>query len=214
MTAMRRGDMTRRCFLSGAAGSLTMRASTGAPLILPVHRVLDKRANPAPKQLSRFIWSIWPEAVRDFNRCGMRFEHSEDMGEIRLSPGDRPLFAGLERGAINLMLTDRLPMAWDRGRALAGASTLWEGHCVCVIALRYAHVHRVPFLSVNTCVHELLHVLLGDVFLSPPNWFQSGGREFRIDWYATRMWLFQDGAAVRKSAQAPNRFGWALKADR
>jgi hypothetical protein len=50
-------------------------------------------------------------------------------------------------------------------------------------------------------VHELLHALLQDVFLKPPNWYQSGGREFRVDWYATRMWLFHEGAAVRESAR-------------
>ena len=70
-----------------------------------------------------------------------------------------------------------------------------------MVALRYAHGNQIPFLSVNTCVHELLHALLQDVFVSRPRWFQTGGREFRTDWYATRLWLFHDGAAVRESAQ-------------
>jgi hypothetical protein len=59
----------------------------------------------------------------------------------------------------------------------------------------------MPFLSVNTCVHELLHALLQDIFVSRPKWYQSGGREFRIDWYASGLWLFHDGAAIWKSAQ-------------
>jgi hypothetical protein len=59
-----------------------------------------------------------------------------------------------------------------------------------VIALSYAHAHRVPYLSVNTCVHELLHLLLQDVFVKRPKWFQANEREMRDDWYATGLWLF------------------------
>jgi hypothetical protein len=92
-------------------------------------------------------------------------------------------------------------MDWDNGRALAGATTLREGYCVCMIALRYAHGHQVPFLSTNTCVHEMLHALLQDIFVNRPNWLQTGERESRIDWYATLLWLFQDGTAIRRSAE-------------
>src|SRR5437879_3896508 len=60
----------------------------------------------------------------------------------------------------------------------------------------------VPFLSVNTCVHELLHALLQDVFVDRPKWYQGGEREFRTDWSATCLWLFHDGAAIRKSGRA------------
>ena len=71
-----------------------------------------------------------------------------------------------------------------------------------MVALQYAHGNQVPFLSVNTCVHELSHVLLQDIFVSQPKLLQTAGREVRIDWYATRLWLFHDGAAIRESAQA------------
>jgi hypothetical protein len=71
-----------------------------------------------------------------------------------------------------------------------------------MVALRYAHGNQIPFLSVNTCVHELLHVLLQDILISRLKWFQGGGHELRIDWYATWLWLFHDGATIRKSAQA------------
>jgi hypothetical protein len=71
-----------------------------------------------------------------------------------------------------------------------------------MIALWYAHGNQVPFLSVNTCVHELLHALLQDIFVSRPKWFDSREREMRIDWCATRLWLFHDGASIRDSAQA------------
>jgi hypothetical protein len=107
----------------------------------------------------------------------------------------------LRRGVINLVLTDHIPMDWDMGRALAGVTVLREGYCVCMIALSYAHVDQIPFLSVNTCVHELLHALLQDVFVSRPTSFQAGERESRIDWYATRLWLLHDGAVIRKSAE-------------
>src|ERR1700683_2082159 len=71
-----------------------------------------------------------------------------------------------------------------------------------MIALSYAHGDRIPFLSVNTCVHELLHALMQDIFVSRPKWYESDGREFRTDSYATGLWLFRDGAAIRQSAQA------------
>ena len=180
----------------GAAG-----VPAAAPsLTVPVHRVTDRRAQCTPQQFRHFWWSIWPEAVRDFGRCGMRLECSDATGEIRRSPAGRPLFLGLERGVINLMLTDHIPMDWDNGRALAGVTKLHEGYCLCVVALRYAHGHRIPFFSTNTCVHEMLHVLLQDIFLRRPGAIQVGEHETRIDWYATRMWLFHEGGAVRQSA--------------
>lgn len=163
---------------------------------------MDSRARCTREQLHHFWSSIWPEAARDFIRGGMELQTSDGSGEVRRSPGDKPIFLGMRRGAINLVLTDHIPMKWDRGRALAGVTTIYEGYHVCMLALRYAQGNQVPFLSVNTCVHELLHALLQDVFVSRPPWYQTGGREFRIDWYATGLWLFHDGAAIRKSAQA------------
>ena len=162
---------------------------------------MDSRAQCTPEQLHHFWWSIWPAAVRDFSRGGIELQTSDGPGEVRRSPGDTPIFIGLRRDAVNLVLTDHIPMKWDTGRALAGVTTIHNGYHVCVVALRYAHGNQIPFLSVNTCVHELLHALLHDVFVSRPRWFQTGGHEFRTDWYATRLWLFHDGAAIRESAQ-------------
>jgi len=163
---------------------------------------MDARAQCPPEQLHHFWSGIWPEAVRDFSGGGIELQTTDGPGEVRRSPGDKPIFIGLRRGVVNLVLTDHVPGDWDKGRALAGVTTIHEGYHVCMVALRYAHGNQIPFLSVNTCVHELLHALLQDVFVSRPKWFQTGGREFRIDWYATCLWLFHDGAAIRKSAQA------------
>lgn len=130
----------------------------------------------------------------------MRLQCEDASGEIRRSASGRPLLLGLKRGVINLVVTDHVPMEWDNGRALAGVTKLHEGYCLCVVAVRYAHGHHVPFFSTNTCVHEMLHVLLQDIFLKQPGTIQVGEHETRIDWYATRMWLFRDGGAVRESA--------------
>jgi len=192
--------MTRRDFLWTATAAAAPFA-TPPRLPVPVHRILDARAHPPAVALRHFRASIWPEAVRDFGYGGIDLETTDGPGEVRLSPGNNPIFVGLRRGVVNLVLTDHIPMNWDHGRALAGVTTIHEGYHVCLIALAYAHGDQVAFLSVNTCVHELLHALLQDVFLKPPNWYQSGGREFRVDWYATRMWLFHEGAAVRESAR-------------
>ena len=190
--------MTRRGLVTALAAALAGR-SAPPPLLVPLNRVMDKRAKCTPEQLRRFSAVIWPEAVRDFGWGGIRFQVTESAGEIRRSPGSRPIFTGLVRGAINLVITDHVPM--DYG-ALAGVTTLYEGFHLCVIALSDAHANQVPYFSVNTCVHELLHLLLQDVYLTRPKWYQTGEREFRIDWYATRLWLFHDGDALRKSAEA------------
>jgi hypothetical protein len=192
--------MTRRDFLSTAAVT-GVASRTQTPLVLPVRRVMNIHTKCTPEQLRRFWWRIWPEAVRDFNRCGIQLQCTDVQGEIRLSPGDRPIFIGLERGVINLVLTDFIPMHWDNARSLAGVTTIYEGYHLCVIAIRYAHGHQFPFVSVNTCVHELLHLLLQDVFTKRPKWYQSNEREFRDDAYATRLWLFHDGGEIRKSAE-------------
>ena len=193
--------MTRRQFVFTAA-AVTGSASAPALLLVPIHRIVDSRARCSPEQRRQFWSVIWPEAVRNFSQGGIGLQTSDGPGEVRRSPGDRPVFIGLRRGVINLVLTDHIPMKWDNGRALAGVTTIHDGYHVCLLALQYAHGDQVPFLSVNTCVHELLHALLQDVFVSRPKWFQTGGREFRIDWCATGLWLFHDGAAVRKSARA------------
>ena len=194
--------MTRRHFIFTLAAAGAGRSSPPARLLVPVHRVMDSRAQCPPEQLHHFWSSIWPEAVRNFSQGGIGLQTSDGPGEVRRSPGDKPIFIGLRRGAINLVLTGHIPMKWDNGRALAGVTTIYDDYHVCMVALRYAHGNQIPFLSVNTCVHELLHALLQDVFVSRPSWFQTGGREFRIDCYATGLWLFHEGATIRKSAQA------------
>jgi len=194
--------MTRRDFLSTAAVSAIAHPAEPTPLIVPVRRIMDIRTRCTPERLNRFWWRIWPEAVREFNRCGIHLQCSDAKGEIKLSPGDRPIFVGLERGVVNLVLTDRLPMAWDKARSLAGMTTLYEGFHLCVIALSYAHGNQVPYLSVNTCVHEMLHLLLQDVFVKRPKWYEVDEREMRADWCATRLWLFHDGGDIRNSAQS------------
>jgi hypothetical protein len=162
---------------------------------------MDARARSSPEHLHRFWWNVWPEAFRDFSRAGIELQTTDGPGEIRRSPAGRPILIGLRRGVINLVLTDRIPLHWDSGRSSAGVTTLYQGYHVCMIALRYAHGHQAPLVSVNTCVHELLHALLQDIFVTRPGWLESGGRELRIDWHATGLWLLKDGAAIRKSAQ-------------
>jgi len=191
--------MTRRAFLWTAAA---IRSTAQGLLRVPIHRVMDVRAHCTPEQLRQFWSSIWPETVRDFSQGGIELQTSDGRGEVRRSAGDNPMFVGLHRGVINLVLTDHIPLYWDNGRALAGVTTLWDGYPVSMIAIPYAHGNQIPFLSVNTCVHELLHALLQDIFISRPKLYQSDGREFRSDWYATSLWLFHNGAAIRESAQA------------
>ena len=193
--------MTRRDFVSRIAAAAVVPSVSQTDLILPIRRVMNSRAKLTPEQLREFTSSIWPEAVRDFKRCGIDLQSSESKGEVKRSPSDRPVFTGLDRAVINVMITDHIPMYWDGGRALSGVTTRYEGYHLCVIALEHAHGHQIPFFSLNTCVHELLHVLLQDIYVNRPKTMQRSGRELRIDWYATRLWLFHDGDAIRTATQ-------------
>jgi len=189
---------TRREFLSMAA---LVPAPLPTPLIVPVHLVLDRQAKLRSEQLDRFWSRIWPQAVRDLGRCGIHLQTSMRTADVLRPPGREPILTGLEPNAINLVITNKLPTQWDSGRALSGVTTLYRGYHVCMAALDRAHCHELPFVSVNTCLHELLHVLLLDVFEDRPKGLLGQAREFRIDTYATLLWLFHEGAAIRNAAQ-------------
>lgn len=145
---------------------------------------------------------IWAEASRDLRRCGIELKCARIVDEIRRSPSGAPIFEKLLRGAVNVAITDRVPTQWDNGRGLSGVSTRYQGFPRCVIALDHAHGHRIPFFSVNTCVHELLYVFLQDIYENRPKELEGETREARVDLYATKIWLVHDGGAVRKAAES------------
>jgi hypothetical protein len=193
--------MTRREFLAVVPAAAVI-ANRQAPVIVPVNLIQDSQVKWRPEQLGRFWWRIWPQAAGDLGRCGIRLQTTWGAGAVGRPPFRQPVVTGVERGEINLVVTDRIPMEWDHGVALSGVTTLYRGYHLCMIAMDHAHGHQIPFLSVNTCLHELLHALLHDVFEGRPKGLSGQAREFRVDWYATRLWLFRDGAAIRKSAAA------------
>jgi hypothetical protein len=108
--------MTRRQFIATAAAAAAAPSVSPGPLIVPVHQVTNTRADLTPEQLRRFSSNMWPEAVRDFRRCGIELQSSQSSGKIGRSPGARPVFKGLKRGLINVVVTDLVPMTWDYGR--------------------------------------------------------------------------------------------------
>ena len=83
---------------------------------------MDSRARCTPKQLQQWWNVIWPEAFRDFDRGGIRLQTKDASGEIKRAASSRPLFTGLERGVINLVITDHVPQ--DYG-ATPGVTTTW-----------------------------------------------------------------------------------------
>jgi hypothetical protein len=193
--------MNRREFFATVLRAGVIASVSRAPLIVPVHLVVDGRANWRPEQIRHFWSRLWPQTAGDFASGGIRLETSVTTGEVRRSPGGLPIFVGLNRSALNFVVTDQIPMEWDRARALSGVTTRYRGYHLCMVALNYAHGNQIPFLSVNTCLHELLHALLQDIFDDRPAGLPGAAREFRVDWYATRLWLFHDGAHIRKAAQ-------------
>jgi len=188
--------VTRRGFLVAASA-----AAANQPLTLAVDQIFNLRANLTASRLKGQA-SLWGEASSEFERCGVRLSGDSRMGEIRLSPGGRPIFTALNQRAINVYFTDRIPMDWDRARALAGVSTRYDNASLCVIALRYARVNRIPFLAVNTCVHELLHVITGDIFRRQTGRFSTETRELAIDAMATRLWFGGGCGDVTEAARA------------
>jgi hypothetical protein len=191
--------MTRRDFLWATAA---FSSAAPAQVSVPVHRIVDAKARFPSGSLQHFWSSIWPEAVTSFGHGGIALQTTDGPGEVGHTAADRVFFTGLRRGVLNLVMTDTLPLYWDNARSLSGVTTLDRGYHLCLIALRYAHGNRLPFFSLNTCVHEILHALLLDIFLTRPSAYQVAEREYRVDWYATQLWLFHNGAAIRRSAEA------------
>ena len=192
--------MTRRQFLLAAGPAAT--ATTGADaMVVPVRLILDSQVKWKPYEAEWFRSRLWAEAVRDLTACGIRLQTTEAAGEVSRPPFREPVITGLERGTLNVVVTTRIPMTWDGGRALCGVTTRYRGFHLCMVALLRAHGHQVPFFSVNTCLHELLHVLMLDIFEPRPQGASGQAREWRVDLQATRMWLFGDGRAVRESTR-------------
>src|SRR5579871_5370077 len=179
--------MTRRLLLSVpllAAAPKTFgawRDPPVKPVTVPVRIVIDTHAALRSEQTARFWNRLWPQAARDLASGGVHVETHVGDGEVRRSAGGRPIFVGLDRTVLNLVITGQIPMLWDRARALSGVTTRVEGFHICLVALNYAHGHQVPYLSVNTCLHEILHALLGDIFENRPGGLHGAAREFRTD---------------------------------
>jgi len=191
----------RRELLQATLAAGLLKSAQAAPLEVPVLCLLNIHAKCSAEQIRNFRSNVWLEAFRNFAACGIQLRVVERAGAVLKHPSGRPKFVGLERGKINVILTNYVPANWDKSRYLSGISTIYEGCHVSVIAMNRAHGHRVPFVSVNTVVHELLHVFLQDTFVSRGGMLQSQGRESRVDWYATGMWLLNEGSSVRESAQ-------------
>jgi hypothetical protein len=189
---------TRREFLSLP---LAFARPPAQPLTVPIHIVIDTNANWTWKQIGSFWRTIWPEAIAEFSRCGIRLESTTGTGQVERPPHRQPVVTGLVPGTLNLVVTDHIPAIWDLGMALAGVAARYRGFHLCMIALAEAHGNQIPFLAVNTCVHEILHALMLDIFEERPDGVRGQAREFRIDWYATCLWLFHTGPGVRESAR-------------
>jgi hypothetical protein len=203
--------MTRRKFMAASFIAGVLPAPPAASVSVPIHLVIDSRPKWPPEQIGRFWSGLWPQTVQNFASGGIRLDVATAAGEVKRSPGGRPIFVGLDRAALNFVVTDQIPMLWDRARALSGVTTRCEGYHVCVAALNYAHRHQIPYLSVNTCVHEMLHALLGDIFEDRPAGVTGAARELRVDWYGTRLWLFHEGTHIRKSAHTyVERLRWEV----
>lgn len=185
--------MTRRTWLGTTAPPLL--ANAEAAVVVPVQIIVDKRVRPRRRRWNE----LWGQALRNFRAAGVELDWKEGEGEVERPQYREPVISGLMRGRLNVVVTDRVPYEWDKGRAWNGVTMVYRGYHLCLIALDYAHGHQAPLISLNTVVHEMLHALLGDIFVRKPHELLAQGREFRVDAVATRLWLFGDGS-VRKPA--------------
>jgi hypothetical protein len=181
---------------------LSLLTASTPTVTVPVRLILDGRAKWSRAAMARFWSDLWPEAVQCLARGGVRLDCRLAAGELEAPEGREPIVLGLDPRAINFVVTHRIPREWDLGRAWSGVATMYRGHVLCVASVYRARGNEVPFLSVNTCLHELLHALSGDVFETRPGGVRGGWREARIDWLATRLWLFGDGSGIRDAARA------------
>lgn len=193
--------MNRRQFVSLAA-PLPLFARDGGEVSVPVQQILDARVKWKPEQIESFQSGLWREAERNLLSCGVRLQTTLTRADMWRPPDREPEVQGLKPGVINFVITHHIPMHWDNGRAVSGVTTRYHGYHLCMIALNHAHGNRVPFVSVNTCLHELLHALLHDIFEDRPHGLAGEMRELRIDFVATRLWLFGDGVTVRNAARS------------
>ena len=193
--------LTRREVFGLVPATLAARAaSPQANVTVPVDILFDKDAKLSDDTVRRF-WALWAEAARDFGWCGVFFQtRVRDAGMWR-PPHRPPVIAGLGERVLNLVVTNSIPLEWDLTRTVRGVTTMYRGHHLCLVAMNNAGRHRVPLIAVNTCVHELLHALLLDVFEQRPEGARGQAREFRVDWLATRLWLFHAGGGIRESAR-------------
>jgi hypothetical protein len=103
---------------------------------------------------------------------------------------------------VNLVITRDIPLAWNKGRPLCGATTIYEGYHLSVVALRNASPNRVPLLALNTVTHELLHILPGDIFARRRGYLNGAEREAALEWQATPLWLAGKSSGVRHAAES------------
>ncbi len=192
-TRPKMGQFTRRQVLASLAQSLLFRglAASTMPSEVRVHILTDLVCPPREPRFRSFFEVILPEACRDLAKAGVRTVVSEGHCRLERRPNRAPVIGGLAHDRINVVLTRTVPMEWDRCRALRGLAFRYRGAEVCLIALDHAHPHRVPYFAVNTCLHELLHVLAGDTGRRKVG-FAGDLAEFRIDILATRLWLRRD----------------------
>jgi hypothetical protein len=200
---MIRITVNRRQWIGSALfGACTARGAQPAPaaLEIPVQVVVNKLAKWSQAERDSFRSNVWNEAVQVLRKCGIVLRTVEHEGEIHKYPSGPPRIVGLGYKVLNIVLTDTIPMAWDNGRGVAGVATVYEGYHLTLISILASHGNRVPFLHVNTLVHELIHMFFEDFYLPREGRLSGQAHEHVIDWHATRMWLFSDDGAVKQSA--------------
>src|SRR5215469_14694534 len=108
--------MKRRDFLCAIAA---LPPGASSQITVPIRRIGDGKARFPAGSLQRFWHSIWPEAVTDFGRRRIALQTTDGPGEVGHTAADRPVFTGLRRGALNLVLTDEPPLHSHDARSLA-----------------------------------------------------------------------------------------------
>jgi hypothetical protein len=199
---MPKNRITRRQLLGGTLCVPHLLYGSASVVEVPVLRLVNRNIASTAAELQQFCATVWDQAARAFRTCGVELRTVQRIGDIRQYPSGRPRFLGLERTMLNVVLTDTIPLDWDNGRSLSGVTTIYEGYHLSVVALKNAYANRLPFLAVNTVVHELLHVFRGDIFVRRGSLLNGADREAAVDWQATQIWLSGGAPGLKDCARA------------
>lgn len=170
---------------------------------IKVNVIYDKNANGGKgltdSQKADFQKNILGKAVGDFGKSGIGVQVSYTAGSVNAQDSGGFTVSGVQKGALNLAVSDSLPTG------KAGESGLSSnGTYVSAIGLNDAHGGNYFPLFTNTIEHEFTHQLKGDTQNPNTNPAAYIMNEFNVDFRVQMMgWGVQQNTLVNGAQNKP-----------